>query len=155
MLEPHAASTIARNWTSAVAKIQFQMQCVDADGQNLNQVSPKYPTDIRTETLQRQLILEGSCYASGGSGNAYSKWFLEKISPIVGLPWMDNLLMINAPFHGEVRTLRLSLASYRVHGSQWSRYNRMDRDRFARYIQIEEDKFVYLSRFLRRPRHRF
>ena len=47
-LEPIAASTIARNWSPCIAKLQFPMKSIDADGRSLNHISPKYPAVVKT-----------------------------------------------------------------------------------------------------------
>jgi glycosyltransferase involved in cell wall biosynthesis len=146
-LESNAASTIAQNWSPAVAKLQFPMKSIDADGRSLNHVSPKYPAEVGTDTLRQQLLTVGQSHCTPGSGNAYSKWFLERISPIGGLQWMDTLLEIHAPFNGEVKTLTMPLVCYRMHGSNWSQHDKLHVDRFASHLQYYEDKLTYLSSF--------
>lgn len=146
-LEPIAASTIARNWSPSIAKLQFPTKSIDADGRSLNHISPKYPAVVKTETLRQLLLAVGQSYSTPGSGNAYSKWLLERIAPIGGLQWMDTLLEIHAPFNGEVKTLTMPLACYRMHGSNWSQHNRLHVDRFAFHLQSYEDKLKYLTEF--------
>src|SRR4051794_34260767 len=51
VLEPHAASTIARAWAPDVVKVQFPMASIDADGHLLGHVAPKYPPGLDTETI--------------------------------------------------------------------------------------------------------
>ena len=148
MLEPHAATTIARTWGPGVAKVQFPMASIDADGRSLGHVAPKYPARLDTETIRRELLRTGTCPATQGSGNAYAKRFLETIAPIGGLPWMDTMLEVNAPFHGEVVTLTEPLARYRIHGSNWSQQTSLHVERFLKHLTLYEDKAVYLREFL-------
>jgi glycosyltransferase involved in cell wall biosynthesis len=150
LLEPHAASTIARNWKADVVKVQFPMKSIDVNGTWLNHIAPKYPPDVRADTLRDMLLKFGDCYLSPGSGNAYAKRLLEKLSPISGLPWMDIILGINAPFCGEVITLAAPLASYRIHDAQWSGFSSVGVSRFTRYLEVQEGNYVYLSEFFRR-----
>jgi glycosyltransferase involved in cell wall biosynthesis len=143
VLEPHAASTIARAWAPDVVKVQFPMASIDADGHLLGHVAPKYPPGLDTETIRRELLRTGTCPASPGSGNAYTKRFLETIAPIGGLLWMDTMLEINAPFHGEVATLTEPLVRYRMHGSNWSQHNELTLARFLKYLHAQDQKMVY------------
>jgi glycosyltransferase involved in cell wall biosynthesis len=149
LLEPHAASTIARNWRADLVKVQFPMKSIDANGKWLNQIYPKFPPNLRTDTLRHTLLKYGACYASSGSGNAYAKCLLDKLSPISGLPHMDWILRIHAPFYGEVLTLAAPLASYRIHDAQWSRYNDLRLDRFIRELDLQETNLSYLSAFFK------
>ncbi len=56
LLEPHAASTIARNWRADLVKVQFPMKSIDANGKWLNQIYPKFPPNLRTDTLRHTLL---------------------------------------------------------------------------------------------------
>ena len=147
LLEPHATSTIARNWAVDIVKVQFPMKSIDANGKWRDRIYPKYPPNLRTDSLRHTLLKYGACYATSGSGNAYAKCFLERISPISGLPWMDWILRIRAPFYGEVLTLAEPLASYRIHDAQWSRYNHLSLDRLVRFLDLQETNLSYLSAF--------
>ena len=46
LLAPHAASMVARSWAPGVAKVQFPMTSIDADGRSLNHV-PQIPCPAR------------------------------------------------------------------------------------------------------------
>ena len=96
----------------------------------LSATSPRDPARLDTETIRRELLRTGTCPATQGSGNAYAKRFLETIAPIGGLLWMDTMLEVNAPFHGEVVTLTEPLARYRIHGSNWSQQTSSYVERF-------------------------
>jgi glycosyltransferase involved in cell wall biosynthesis len=159
LLEPHAASTIARNWTVDLVKVQFPMKRIDTCGKWLNQIYPKYPPNLRTETLRDTLLKFGACYATPGSGNAYARRLLDGVfwtgdcesmrRSVAKFPWMDWILRIHAPFCGEVLTLTVPLASYRIHDAQWSRYNHLSLNRFIRDLDFQEINDSYLSSFFR------
>ena len=146
VLEPHAASTIARAWKPWLTKMQYCLSSIDAEGRPLGHVAPKYPDQLDTETIRREILRTGSYPCPQACGNAYSRAFLEKISPIEGLRWMDMILEVNAPFYGEIKTLREPLARYRIHESNDSRQGDTDWSRFTRYAQIFEEKLDYLER---------
>ena len=149
IMEPYAASTIAQNWSSTITKLQFPMNTIDADGRSLNHIIPKYPAVVETKALRQLLLKTGQSHASLGSGNAYAKRFLQEISPIEGLRWMDGMLEVKAPFLGEVRTLRSPLVSYRAHGSQATERDNLNVNRFIRQMQWFDDKLAYLAQFCR------
>jgi glycosyltransferase involved in cell wall biosynthesis len=144
LLEPHAASTIARNWKANVVKVQFPMKIVDAKGKPCNRLTPGYLPNVPTETLRLMLLKFGACYGVAGSGNAYAKSFLERISPISGLPHMDTILTIHAPFYGDVLTLSAPLVSYRIHEAQWSSSINLSATHFIRLLEMQEATYSYL-----------
>ena len=147
VLEPHAASTIARAWAPGVAKAQFPLASIDADGRPLGHVAPKYPARLDTEMIRRELLSTCTCPASPGSGNAYAKWLLERLSPIEPAEgiWLDDLLEIIAPFHGEVVTLHEPLVRYRMHGSNWSQHNELSPARFLKHLHAQDQKMAYFQ----------
>jgi glycosyltransferase involved in cell wall biosynthesis len=145
LLEPHAASTIARNWRADVVKVQFPMKTIDAKGKSRNSLTPGYLPNVPTDTLRRMLLKFGTCYGVAGSGNAYARRMLDKLSPISGLMWMDTILAIHAPFYGDVLTLSAPLVSYRIHEAQWSSSLNSSASRFIRLLEMQEATYSYLS----------
>ena len=145
VLEPHAASTIARAWAPGVAKVQFPLASIDADGRPLGHVAPKYPARLDTETIRRELLSTCTCPASQGSGNAYAKSLMESVSLYTALPAPDALLEMNAPFYGEVVTLHEPLVRYRMHGSNWSQHNELSPARFLKYLHGQDQKMAYFQ----------
>ncbi|MEZ5846432.1 MAG: glycosyltransferase family 2 protein [Geminicoccaceae bacterium] len=145
VLMPNAASTIAANWEEGLSKMQFLLASIDSECRTLGHVAPKYPDDLDTETIRREILRTGSYPCPQACGNAYAKSFLEKLAPIEGLRWMDMILEVNAPFYGEIRTLRKALACYRIHEGNDSGQTEDDPDRFARYTRIFEEKLDYLE----------
>jgi hypothetical protein len=147
-LVPHAASTIARAWGPGVAKVQFPMASIDADGRLLGHVAPKYPRGLDTKTLREFILKVGASPSTPGSGNAYAKWLLEKLSPIEpaeGMIWLDPVLETNAPFYGEVLTLAEPLAEYRMHGTNGYQRQDLSPDQFARYVSAFDSKLAYIE----------
>jgi glycosyltransferase involved in cell wall biosynthesis len=144
LLEPHAASTIARNWRADAVKVQFPMKTIDAKGKSRNSSTPGYLPNVPTDTLRRMLLKFGTCYGVAGSGNAYARRLLDKLSPISGLMWMDTILTIHAPFYGEVLTLSAPLVSYRIHEAQWSSSINLSATHFIRLLEMQEATYSYL-----------
>ena len=80
LLVPHAARTLAGAWTTSTVKAQFPLASIDEAGRLIGHVAPKYPPDLDTATLKAQLLRIGQSYSSPGSGNAYSRALLDRVS---------------------------------------------------------------------------
>jgi glycosyltransferase involved in cell wall biosynthesis len=153
LLFPHAAATVAGLWTAETVKMQFPLVTIDKSGRRLSHVAPKYPPRLNTETIRTELLRAGGSPNSPGSGNAYSRSLLERLSAegAFDLPnsreyYMDAILECNAPFYGEVVTMNEPLACYRVHGSNVFAINSIDNARFDLKCHTFELKIEYLAR---------
>jgi glycosyltransferase involved in cell wall biosynthesis len=149
LLEPNAASTVARACAPGVVKVQFPMTSIDAEGRPLGHIAPKYPRHLNTEAIRDFILRVGASPSTPGSGNAYAKSLLEQISPIEGteeVGWMDPVLETNAPFYGEVVTLREPLARYRMHGANNYLGEVINAERFVKYVDYFEAKLRYIGR---------
>ena len=138
LLFPHAAATVASNWTPATAKIQFPLSTIDKAGRQLGHVAPKYPPILDTATIRTELLRTGGSPNSPGSGNAYSRSSLERMSADGGFEienpreyHMDAVLECNAPFYGEVVTLYQPLSCYRIHDKNIFAMNSIQNAHFA------------------------
>jgi len=151
-LLPHAASTVAQAWQPGTAKLQFLMASMDADGRPLGHIAPKYPPQLETAALRAEVLRTGSAPSSPGSGNAYARWLLDQIEddggfdpPPGGVVFIDAMLEINAPFYGEVVTLRKVLVRYRMHESNVTQQGVSGPARFVQTIGSLERKLIYLA----------
>jgi glycosyltransferase involved in cell wall biosynthesis len=152
LLLPHAASSIARNWTAGTVKAQFPLVSIDSLGHPLGHITPNYPANPTTAFIREELLRTGQAPSSPGSGNAYSRSLLERVTDDGGfdldrLPdyWMDNILECNAPFYGEVVTIREPLACYRFHDNNLYLMNRLDSAHFTYALKSTTAKLDYLA----------
>ena len=123
------------------------MASIDADGRSLGHVAPKYPARLDTETIRRELLRTGTCPATRGAAMP-TRRAAERLSPIAptgGMIWLDPVLEVNAPFHGEVLTLKEPLARYRIHSSNSIKVNELSPAQFARYLSTAELKMAYIQ----------
>ena len=135
MLDPEIARKIAAVWTSRTSKVQVQMARVDAHGRPLGSVLPRLRKAPSPAQIRRW-ALESSEYPSPpGSGNAYSRVFLEAIFPIGSDrdAFTDSTCIAMAPFFGDVVTIAKPLVKYRIHGANDSDLLRDERN-FAREV---------------------
>jgi glycosyltransferase involved in cell wall biosynthesis len=152
LLFPHAASTIASNWTVTTVKVQYPLAAIDKMGRLLGQVGPRFTPELTAATMRAALLRTGQASSAPGSANAYSRSLLDRIRADGGFEientrelWMDAILECNAPFYGEVVTLYKALACYRIHDGNDSSQNSLDYPRFAKGICYCRSKLDYLS----------
>jgi glycosyltransferase involved in cell wall biosynthesis len=153
ILFTHAAATVAGIWTPATMKTQFPLATIDKAGRQLGHIAPKYPPNLDTATIRKELLRTGGSPNSPGSGNAYSRSLLERISADGGFELensrdyhLDAVLECNAPFYGEVVTLYEPLSYYRIHDSNIFAMSSIENARFAMKCRTFELKVDYLAR---------
>lgn len=157
LLLPHAASSIASIWAAGTAKAQFPLVSIDRLGRPLGHTTPNYPDNLTTVMIREELLRTGQSPSSPGSGNAYSRSLLERVVDDGGFDldkprdyWMDNILECNAPFFGEIVTIREPLACYRFHDSNLYLMNRLDPAHFNYALKTSAAKLDYLGRRCRK-----
>lgn len=153
LLFPNAAAIVAKLWTAATVKMQYPLATIDETGRRLGHVTPKYPPNLDTATLRKELLRTGGSPNSPASGNAYSRSLLETVTRDGGFDledmrehWMDAILECNAPFYGEVVTLYEPLACYRLHDSNDSLWHTIGAARFAHAFRHDSFKLDYFAR---------
>ncbi|WP_375422731.1 glycosyltransferase family 2 protein [uncultured Friedmanniella sp.] len=102
----------------AVSKVQFQMQRVDASGAPLGLPFPAYDPPPPPATVRRWLLATSAYPTPPGSGNAYARWFLDRVLPAgpeVGDAG-DSALLAAAPLLGDVVSVPGVVVGYRQHG---------------------------------------
>jgi glycosyltransferase involved in cell wall biosynthesis len=152
VLLPHAAATVASRWTAGTVKTQSPVVTIDVVGRRIGTIFPKYPPNLRSETLRKALLRTGCCFLSPSSGNAYSRALLEAVMRDGGFELesprefcMDIIMEGNAPFYGEVVTIYEPLAYYRIHESNDNMFHVIDKARFdkmSRYLTLKLDYFA-------------
>jgi glycosyltransferase involved in cell wall biosynthesis len=152
VLFPQAAATVARCWTPATVKTQCPLVTIDELGRQLAHIAPKYPPNLDTATIRRQLLRAGGSILSPVTGNAYSRALLDQISTDGGFELenprehhMDMILECNAPLYGEVITIYQPLAYYRVHGGNLYATSRVDGPHFAMLLDAFATRLGYLT----------
>lgn len=146
VLEPYAASTVARHWRPGLAKLQFQLVTIDEAGRIIHDPWPTYPAGLDAAQMRELLLTRGSYPSVPSCGNAYARTFLERRGePAVRFPWWDIMLEIDAPFLGEVDSLIEPLARKREHGAAGSLSAFLAAGRFERLQRFFEDQLAYLA----------
>jgi len=139
LLAPSLPRELAAAWTPSVSKVQFQMRVIDAAGRPTGHAFPRYGAAPRSGDLRDWFLATGAYPTPPGSGNAYARWFLERALPVPSscshdatrrlcrvCAAADSFLLALAPLFGDVLTVPLPLASYRIHGRNEAAISHLD-----------------------------
>jgi glycosyltransferase involved in cell wall biosynthesis len=134
-VEPSIAREVAAVWRPGISKVQVQMQRVDSRNVAVGGVFPRFPNSTRPELLRKWMTETGAYPTPPGSGNAYSRQFIEKLFPLDDScgDATDSACLAAAPYLGDVVTIAKPLVRYRIHDDNRSKLN--DPVRFTRQIE--------------------
>jgi len=122
MLTPGTVSRAVTAYLAdpSIAKIQFEMEIVDADGVAIGRRIPGPRTVFPSGDLSRRVLLERNYPWPPSSANAYSAEALQTVLPIPELIYRgdtDCYLAETTPLCGPVVSMRHVGALYRWHGA--------------------------------------
>ncbi len=118
--QPNAVEEVVRAWHPGVAKAQFVLAHIGADGHALGGTVPYSPAQMPDGDIRASILDAGGYIGVPTSGNAFARTVLDRLLPLPGSQWRqaaDTSLEIIAPFLGEVVSLRKTLGCYRIHES--------------------------------------
>lgn len=148
VLEPSVVREVAAVWRPGISKVQFQMRSVDARLVPLGTYLPQYH-QVPTPDEVRRWVMTTSAYPTPpGSGNVYSREFLQEIFPLdhAGGRASDSCCIAAAPYLGDVITVPKPLVSYRIHGKNDGAFSELDTRRFGREVTRATQLFAYAQR---------
>ncbi|MBN9204121.1 glycosyltransferase family 2 protein [Methylibium petroleiphilum] len=148
VLDPSVVREAAAVWRPGISKVQFQMRSVDADLVPHGSVFPQYHHVPTPGEVRRWAETTGTYPTPPGSGNVYSREFLQKIFPLdhAGGRASDSCCIAAAPFLGDVFTVPKPLVSYRIHGKNDGAFSELDTLRFGREVVRATQLFAYTQR---------
>jgi glycosyltransferase involved in cell wall biosynthesis len=147
-LEPSIIREAAPLVAKGVAKIQVQMNVIDSAGVSVGSRFPQYKIIPTPESIRGWYLCSGTYPTPPGSGNLYTRSYLEKIFPLddscgeAG----DSACIAGAPLLGEVHSIPKPLVNYRVHGANDGAFSQLVADRFAREVARVLKSFDYAGR---------
>ncbi len=118
-LYPDAAERAVAAFGPGIAKVQYRLDLVDADGAKLD-VYPRPEVRFDDGDVVPRLLAMGRYETTVTSGNAFGREVLERILPVPEDEFRisaDGYLVSVAPFHGAVRSVEEPLGAYRLHGA--------------------------------------
>ena len=168
VLEPSIARRAAQVWRPDISKVQVQMRRIDCAGVLTGRPFPDYGFTPTPEHIRHWMTATSAYPTPPGSGNLYSRDFLDRLFPLDGRcgDATDSACLAAAPYFGDVVTVPEPLVRYRVHGNNRSallvdphRFTRQieracQRERFAQEVSgRKRDGDLLDVRALRRGRH--
>ncbi|MCZ2830861.1 glycosyltransferase [Modestobacter sp. VKM Ac-2986] len=152
LLPPELPELLVAVWRPSVSKAQFRMQRIDAGGAPFRRPFPRW-RPVPTPERVRHWVLQTSAQPTPpGSGNAYARWFLERIFPLdasIG-DSADSGCLAAAPLHGDVVTLPEVVVGYRQHEANDSHLLTED-TRFAREVERARARWHFAHRSIGTP----
>ena len=144
-VRPQLMREVAAVWSARVAKVQFQLQTIDRDGQPSGTAFPRYRVVPSPEQVLQVACAIGNYPGPNTAGNVYARRFLERIFPLkpVAGRFSDTYCIAAAPFNGDVVTIAKPLAEYRVHGANDCAMTDLDGRRFASFVDVAMKMFDY------------
>lgn len=135
VLDARFAEEVASVWRSGVSKVQVQMARVDAQRRPLGYIVPSIHSSPSPKEVREWMISTGEYPTPPGSGNAYSRTFLDALFPLGPDcdSFTDSTCLALAPLLGDVVTIMQPLVEYRMHGSNDSSLS-ASTDRFGREV---------------------
>jgi len=134
LLEPGALEHVARAWSPGCAKVQFDLHIIDGEGRNLGRKFCNFDDSYDEARVRESFRRTGTYRWPVTVGNAYSRWFVERVFPLSVEHGPDGTLNTLAPVYGPVATVPLALGSYRIHGGNMWSSGGSDFDRLPRRI---------------------
>lgn len=135
VLDMRFAEKVASAWRTGISKVQVQVSRVDAQRRPLGYVIPALTATPSPSQVHDWMVSTGEYPTPPGSGNAYSRSFLDSFFPIGPEcdSSTDSTCLALAPLLGDVVTILEPLAEYRMHGSNDSSLS-AEPERFGREV---------------------
>jgi glycosyltransferase involved in cell wall biosynthesis len=139
---------LAAVWRPEISKVQFQMQTIDANGALLGTYLPQFDITPTPEQILQWSQATGTYPTPPGSGNAYARWFLDRLFPLDDScgEFTDSCCLIAAPYLGDVVTIPKPLVSYRIHGRNDFAMTDVNVPKLAREVARAQQRFSYAQR---------
>lgn len=114
-LKPGALDTILPLLDERVAKLQFPLERIGPDGEQLGSVFPTLSAGRDCGAIARQILRSGTYPTPPTSGNVFRRDVCSLLAEATYESWADGILLLAAPFFGDVVTVAEPLALYRIH----------------------------------------
>ncbi|WP_432495897.1 glycosyltransferase family 2 protein [Kineococcus gypseus] len=147
VLPPDLPVHLARAWRDGVSKVQFRMQRIDRTGAPIGAPFPAYDPVPSPVDVRRWAATTSAYPTPPASGNAYARWFLERVfpqGPELG-DFADSGCLAAAPFLGDVVTVPEVVVGYRQHGANDSDLL-ADDGRFSREVRRARARWRFAQR---------
>src|ERR1700761_4661509 len=115
-LKPGALETIIQRLDPDVAKLQFALTLIDANGNRIGQATSPLGTFRDRELLTRQVLRSGVYRTPPTSGNVFRRDVCELLREADYDTAADGVILFAAPLMGDIVSIADELGCYRIHG---------------------------------------
>jgi len=122
-LLPHCVEIVLAHLDDNVSKLQFPLLRIDGAGNVISKAMPPLKS-FRSNTLGRSILRTGVYQTPPTSGNVFRRNLCSFLSSADYDRAVDGIMLFAAPFFGEVVSLSEELGLYRVHGRNFTNFNR-------------------------------
>ena len=147
MLLPEAAEVAVKAWYPGVSKVQCATIVIDAEGELTGSMYPNnFDINYAPKLIKRRLLQTGIYPTASTTGNMWSRELCDRVFPLPEgeLDGVDSYLIVAAPLYGDVVTLSVPLAKFRIHGNNvWSQ-KRFSPAKLSYYCRQEATRTDYL-----------
>lgn len=143
-LKPGALGTIIDRLDAGVAKLQFPLTRIDAEGDVISGAFPSLEAFRSRDALARQVLRSGAYKSPPTSGNVFRRDLCELLREADYDSFVDGVILFAAPFLGDVVSISEELGCYRIHGRNDSGLGRV-----PDAASLERD----INRFVARVEH--
>jgi glycosyltransferase involved in cell wall biosynthesis len=147
LLHKEAIAEVLRRLRPDCAKCQFDLDIIDENSRDLGRrfcnFDGSYDEAAVREDFRRYALYKTPVM----SGNAFSRWFLDKVLPFKDLRVPpDGELNAVAPLYGDVITIPRVLGSYRLHGANSDNQGGGGPGDPARFVKSIERRYLEIDR---------
>ena len=148
-LAPGSIERICATLDPAVAKLQFCLTCIDAEGRVIADRYPALEAFRDSNRIIDEILRSGVYQTPPTSGNVFRRDVCEILRECDYDKAVDGVILTVAPFMGDIVSLSESLALYRVHGQNDSGLGRTPQAAtFERDLQRFELRTAHLRNLL-------
>lgn len=115
-LKPGALGVIIERLDPGVAKLQFSLTLIDADGNRIGGALSSLESFRSREVLAQQVLRSGVYKTPPTSGNVFRRDLCEFLREAQYDQAVDGVILFVAPLLGDVVSISEELGCYRIHG---------------------------------------
>lgn len=146
-LAPGALDAIIPRLEPSIAKLQFCLSRIDRDSNKLGSAVPEPDLIRATGDLSERVRRTGVYISPPTSGNVFRRDLCELLRDADYDDAVDGIILLAAPFFGEVVSLSEELGLYRVHDRNISGVGRaIDTGRIEQHMQRFRNLVAHLNR---------
>jgi glycosyltransferase involved in cell wall biosynthesis len=141
-LKPGALDVIIERLDPDVAKLQFALSAIDAEGRPLAALGPRIDAFRGRRELFERVLRSGVYKTPPTSGNVFRRDLCELLREVDYDRAVDGVILFAAPVFGDVVSLAEELGCYRIHGRNYSGVGALPKT-----ATLERDLACFVARF--------